>query len=72
MTTQGHVYSWGDPDDGGKIPENVEKELTNQKVVSIHSTERAFTVLTETGDIYSWGLEFYGGDSSSVKREKFH
>ena len=60
--TGGLVVSWGMDTFSGYI-----KPPTSFTAKTIASTDSAFAALTVSGDVITWGIDDFGGDSSSVK-----
>ncbi|TMX38253.1 hypothetical protein [Vibrio sp. Hep-1b-8] len=55
MPTGGHrVVTWGNPNYGGDLPDDLFNKLLNVRYVV--STSNSFAILTYEGDVYTWGV----------------
>merc|ERR1712034_253974 len=62
----GNVIAWGEMetlrgivDVGGQIPNEIQTQLKNVKMIS--STKKAFAALLGNGSVHVWGVPTYGG-----------
>ncbi|MBT2372939.1 hypothetical protein [Pseudomonas fluorescens] len=60
-TTNGRVYAWGQPNNGGNIPANVRAQLNAMRVTRIVATAVSFCAIDEDGAIAVWGSPLGGG-----------
>ncbi|HDJ2747895.1 TPA: hypothetical protein PP061_003933 [Salmonella bongori] len=59
----------GRADSGGNIPADIHLSLVMDKPKAVYSTYRAFTVITESGKVYSWGQDNFGGKINNDVRD---
>jgi len=57
----GQIRVWGDENNGGKIPVEIQIQLQSSSVKMIASTSGAFAVVMENGSAVAWGDETQGG-----------
>ena len=48
----GHVVAWGNEDDGGKIPDDIQSQLQNVQTIISNATQ--FTAVCTNGEKYTW------------------
>lgn len=53
LLENGNVLAWGNPNEGGKIPQNTKNLLKN--VTMLASTKSAFAALLADGSVITWG-----------------
>ncbi|MDY0831218.1 MULTISPECIES: hypothetical protein [unclassified Pseudomonas] len=62
------IGAFGDPANGGVVPDDIQRALLFDKPKAIYATSLSFTVLTEAGRLYAWGNRDDGGFISATVR----
>lgn len=68
LLENGNVLAWGNPWEGGTIPEITQNQLKN--VIMLFATEKAFAALLANGSVICWGNSKQGGTiPEKIKKE---
>ncbi|WP_285428101.1 hypothetical protein [Pseudomonas sp. lyk4-R2A-8] len=60
-TQNGKVYAWGQPNNGGTIPQDARAQLDSMFVTRIVASAVSFCAITDNGDFVVWGAANGGG-----------
>jgi hypothetical protein len=62
----GSVVAWGDPNEGGLVPEAKKTRLTTIRPGGVHATSFAFAAHRADGTVVCWGNPTRGGDCETA------